>query len=155
MRLFSKEDEAAIIAAIKEVEAETTGEIRVYAEDFCDLIDPVERAYEVFEFLGMEKTEDRNGVLIYLAEKTRLFAIFGDEQIYQKAGGHPFWKKEKDIFGAELKKGDYRNAVLHIIYDIGKALKEHFPLQPGQVRNNELPDEIEYGTATKKHPPFK
>ena len=66
--LFSKEEETQIIAAIQQAERGTSGEIRLYVEDFCMRDFPVERAEEVFQLFGMFNTKARNAVLIYLAE---------------------------------------------------------------------------------------
>lgn len=145
MRLFSIKEEAEIVAAIRLAEQETTGEIRVYVEDFCLEDDPVLRAYEVFEHYQMEKTQYRNGVLIYLAEKSRQFAIFGDEAIHKASGGAIFWHKEKNIMRHDLRLGHYKKAVIHVIEDVGCALKKYFPAPKGWENPNELPDEIIYG----------
>ena len=41
--LFTKEEEARIVQAIRAAERRTSGEIRVFVEDFCDRDHPVAR----------------------------------------------------------------------------------------------------------------
>ena len=84
--LFSKEEEGQILEAIRWAERTTTGEIRLYVEDFCLRDHPVERAAELFQLFGMFNTKHRNGVLVYLAEKSHHFAIWGDAGINMEVG---------------------------------------------------------------------
>jgi uncharacterized membrane protein len=77
---FSAEEQGKLLAAIKEAEKETSGEIRLHVESTCDG-EVLDRAAWVFKKLGMEKTAERNGVLFYLAVQDRKFAIIGDAGI--------------------------------------------------------------------------
>ena len=77
---FTEAEEQKILEAIKSAESNTSGEIRLHIEKHCK-IDPYDRAIEVFEKLGMTKTEQRNGVLVYMALADHKFAILGDEVI--------------------------------------------------------------------------
>ena len=145
MRLFTNEEETTIVNAIRVAEARTTGEIRVYVEDFCMMDDALARAYEVFTAYRMEKTEFRNAVLIYIAQRSRQFAILGDQAMNEKSGGNQFWKREKTRFKTQLKSGHYCDAVVCLVQDVGDVLHTHFPAPVGWVNKNELPDEIIYG----------
>ena len=51
---FTKEEEAAIVAAIQQAESHTSGEIRVHVEKTCK-IDPYEKAAFWFRFTGGAK----------------------------------------------------------------------------------------------------
>ena len=53
--------------AIQEAEKNTSGEVRVFVERKCKYVDPVDRAKEIFFNLKMDKTKDRNAVLLYIA----------------------------------------------------------------------------------------
>ena len=141
--LFSRTEEAGIVAAIRAAELETSGEIRLYVEDFCLAEHPVERAAEVFHVLGMQKTAARNGVLIYLAEKSRHFAIWGDSGIHQIVG-MSFWDAEKRILREHFQKDAMAEGLCAVINSIGARLKEYFPADSDN-NENELPDEIVYG----------
>ena len=65
---FTKEEQHNIVAAIKEAELNTSGEIRVHIENHCKE-EALERAAEVFYDLKMDRTAARNGILFYLAVK--------------------------------------------------------------------------------------
>lgn len=77
---FTSEQQVAIVRAIGEAEHATSGEIRVHIETSCKA-DVLDEAAWLFRKVGMHKTADRNGVLIYLALKDRKFAIIGDTGI--------------------------------------------------------------------------
>jgi uncharacterized membrane protein len=76
---FSSSEKRSIIDAIQQAELRTSGEVRVYIESRCRMVNPVDRAAEVFFGLKMDMTDDRNGVLVYLAMKDHQYAIFADE----------------------------------------------------------------------------
>ena len=92
---FTKEQQAQILASVKEAEMETSGEIRVHIETSFKG-DVLDRAAWVFKKLGMHKTAERNGVLFYLAVKDRKFAIIGDAGINAKVPAG-FWDDDKRI----------------------------------------------------------
>lgn len=132
------------MAAIREAELRTTGEIRVYIEHHCSYMDALDRAVELFAALQMEQTEERNAVLVYMAVKDHQFAIYGDESIYVKAGGPHFWARAAQILQAALRRGDMAGGLVGCINELGNALATHFPYDSG-VQKNELPDEIVFG----------
>lgn len=141
--LFSKEEEARILQAIRAAESGTSGEVRLFIEDFCMRDHPVERAEEVFQMFGMFHTKNRNAVLLYLAEKSRHFAIWGDAGIHQKVG-YQFWEAEKKLLREHLQQDDAVGGVIEVIALIGHRLRAHFP-SDDKDNENELPDEILYG----------
>ncbi len=66
IQFFRSDEEDRIIRAIQEAEKHTSGEIRVHLEKDCRK--PVlDEAVRVFHKLKMDKTELRNGVLIFVA----------------------------------------------------------------------------------------
>ena len=88
---FSEQDQARIVTAISSAEKSTSGEIRLFVESKNPYMNPLERAAEIFFQLKMERTEDRNGVLLYIAIKDRELALFGDEGIHKKVGTQ-YWE---------------------------------------------------------------
>ena len=140
---FTQAEKDAIVAAIQKAEQRTSGEIRIYVESNCELVNPVLRAKEIFYQLQMDRTASRNGVLLYLAMEDHQLAVFGDEGIHQKVG-HAFWLKEVEMMLAGFKDKNFIEAICHIIEDIGEALVTHFPYD-GTTDKNELPDEIVFG----------
>ena len=140
--LFNPADEERIVAAIRAAEKRTSGEIRVFIESKCRFVDPVDRAAEVFFGLKMEQTEDRNGVVFYIAMKDHQLAIFGDEGIH-KIVGTEFWNAEVQKILREFNAANYVDGIIEIVRDIGEALVKHFPYE--QEDKNELPDNIVFG----------
>ncbi len=141
IRLFTTEQEAAVIAAIQEAEAKTSGEVRVHIEKNCRS-DVMKEAVRTFRKLGMHRTAARNGVLIFLAPERREFAIIGDEGI--NAVVPPgFWNEERDLMGSFFREGLMAEGICAAVAGVGEKLKAHFPIADDD--ENELPDEISYG----------
>jgi uncharacterized membrane protein len=140
---FTPAEKDIIVTAIQEAERRTSGEIRIYVESKCEMVNPVLRAREIFFQLKMDQTASRNGVLLYLAMDDHQLAVFGDEGIHQKVG-HEFWQKEVAIMLEEFKQKHFIEGIAHIVEDIGEALVTHFPYD-GTTDKNELPDDIVFG----------
>lgn len=135
---FTKEDEARIVAAVKDAENRTSGEIRVHLENHAK--EPnLQHAQKVFEKVGMTKTELRNGVLFYLAVQDHQFSIIGDKGI-NEVTPDDFWDKIRDTMQEQFKKGDFAEGLVRGIEMAGKALKAYFPVGDDDI--NELPDKI-------------
>jgi uncharacterized membrane protein len=140
---FSTKENERIVAAIKEAEKRTSGEIRIYVESRCRFMNPVDRAAELFYKLKMEKTALRNGVLLYIAIKDRQLAIFGDEGIHKKVGDE-FWNEAVKHILSQFNAAQFCNGIVNIITKVGEALHKYFPYNP-QTDKNELPDDIVFG----------
>jgi len=141
VKFFSKEEEAAVVAAIQRAELATSGEIRVHVEVGADA-PALDVAKRIFNQLGMNKTADRNGVLILLEVDRREFAIIGDEGI-DKFVPADFWESERDLMQRHFRKGEFALGITLAIGQVGEKLKKFFPYQEDDV--NELPDTISYG----------
>ena len=63
-------DDERIVAAIREAEARSRGEIRVHVAE-REVADPRAEAAAVFERLGMADTAERNGVLLFVAPESQ------------------------------------------------------------------------------------
>ena len=137
---FTKEQQAQILASVREAEKETSGEIRVHIEtSFTG--DVLDRAAWVFKKLGMHKTADRNGVLFYLAVNDKKFAIIGDAGINAKVAAG-FWDDISELLKKNFKEGKFTEGLSEGIILAGKQLETHFPHRKNDV--NELPDEISF-----------
>lgn len=132
-------DEVRIAEAIRLAEARTSGEIRVFVSARKKVEPVMERAARRFEKLGMTKTRERNGVLIYLAPETREFAIIGDSGIHEKCG-EGFWSDIAAGLRLKLAAGDFTNSIIEAITAAGDALASHFPRRSDD--RNELPNTI-------------
>jgi uncharacterized membrane protein len=137
---FSKLEHDEIISAIREAESKMCGEIRVFITR-KERHDPVVAAQRRFEKLGMTKTRERNGVLIYVAPRVRKFAIIGDTAIHQKCGD-AFWKEVAHEMTEHFRKGEFTSGIVHGIQRAGALMASHFPRKAGDT--NQLSDEIEH-----------
>lgn len=140
---FSEEEKQQVVAAIKNAEHKTSGEIRVYVENKCSYVDALDRAKEIFFKNGMQQTLQRNAVLVYVALTHKQLAIFGDEGIHQKVGSD-FWQKELKDLSGYFKQDSYAQGIVHVVEQVGNALKNYFPYD-AETDTNELPDDIMFG----------
>src|SRR5210317_1226456 len=104
INFFSKEEKESIKSAVKEAELNTSGEIRVHIDNRCRE-DVMDRAAWWFGKLEMQKTEQRNGVLFYLAVKDNKFAILGDAGI-NAVSPDDYWDVIKEKMLASFKEGE-------------------------------------------------
>ncbi|HET8809590.1 MAG TPA: TPM domain-containing protein [Flavobacteriaceae bacterium] len=138
-KFLNKQDEEAIVDAIREAERKTSGEIRVHIERHTDK-DPFDHAMEVFHQLKMDNTKLQNGVLIYLAIDDRNFVIMGDKGINDVVPTD-FWETTKDLMVSHFKEGNFKQGLIDGILMAGKQLQDHFPWD-SNTDTNELSDQI-------------
>ena len=138
---LTAEEEQEIIAAIREAERNTSGEIRIHIEGSTKL-DPFERAMELFHNLKMDNTKLQNAVLIYLAVQDKTFVIYGDKGINDVVPDR-FWESTKDIMQSHFKKGEFKQGLIDGVLMAGDQLSKHFPWIHTDI--NELPDDISKG----------
>jgi uncharacterized membrane protein len=137
---FTQEEKKQITDAISQAELNTSGEIRLHMEGKCS-IDVLDRAAYIFEKLEMHKTEQRNGVLFYLAVHDHKFAILGDGGINKVVPEH-FWDEIKETMLGYFKEGKFTDGLSKGILMAGEQLKANFPFHKDDV--NELSDEISF-----------
>ena len=140
-KFFTPEQQDDILKAVQNAELNTSGEIRVHIENQCKG-DVLERSAYLFKKLGMIQTEQRNGVLFYLAIEHRKFAVLGDVGI-DAVIPENFWDDVKNIMLENFKMGLFTEGLTKAITLAGIQLKEHFPLQSNDI--NELPDDVSFG----------
>src|SRR5687767_14290172 len=140
---FTADEKQKIIEAIQKAEQRTSGEVRVFIESRCRYVDAIDRAAELFFQLGMNKTNERNGTLVYVAVKDRQAAVFGDEGIHQRVG-QKYWEDEVNKMMVSFQQAHLASGIAQCIADIGQALYQHFPYNR-DTDKNELPDEIVFG----------
>ncbi len=140
-KFFSEIQQQEIIQSIENAELNTSGEIRLHVEDTCK-IDPVKRAIEVFEKLGMHETKLKNGVLFYLAIKDKKIAIIGDKGINEVVPTN-FWDEVRSEIISHFQQKEFSKGICKGIELAGENLKTHFPFQSGDT--NELSNDISFG----------
>ncbi|AUC13774.1 hypothetical protein BTO06_00805 [Tenacibaculum sp. SZ-18] len=138
---LSSEEEQEIVQAITQAERNTSGEIRVHIESTTKLRH-YDRALEVFQKLEMNKTEQQNGVLIYIAVEDHKFVIYGDKGIDAVVPDN-FWDSTKNIIQECFISGKFKEGIVEGILKAGDELKSHFPWNSND--KDELSNEISKG----------
>jgi len=142
MSFFTETEQANLLAAIRDAERDTSGEIRVHVEQTCPLPDPLERGKEVFAALNMQQTAQRNGVLFYLSLDDHKFALLGDSGI-DAVVPPDFWNGTRDAMREYLRAGRLVDGLAEGIRRAGQQLKAYFPYRSDD--RNELPDDLSFG----------
>ena len=126
---FSEQEQQAIKQAIEQAEKGTSGDV-------------LDQAAYIFKTLKMHETEQRNGVLIYLAVKNRQFAIIGDAGINARVP-EGFWDQIKENMTEHFRNNRFADGLIQGIRQTGEKLVEFFPYLKNDT--NELSDEISFG----------
>lgn len=140
-KFLTAEQQNSVVEAVRLAEKGTSGEIRIHIDSVCNG-SPVQRAQELFHALGMKRTELRNGVLIYLACESKVFAIIGDKGINDKVPEN-FWEDVIAAMTVEFRAGRFAEGLSVAALMAGEKLRTFFPYQEDDV--NEQPDDISFG----------
>jgi len=114
-----------VVAAIRDAEARTKGEIRVVVARH-KTSDPVSAAQVYFKKFGMAKAQDRNGILIFVAPRSRNFAVVGDTGIHEKSGDAA-WASIATAMGERFRSGEFTDGIVHGVERAGELLAQTFP----------------------------
>jgi len=142
-QLFSKEDLSSIATAIGEAEKTTAGEIRVSIRQrrkWREKKNTLEQiARQEFHLLGMTKTKDRTGILIFLLLEDKKFFILADEGIHSKVEDGT-WTAIADKMSAHFAQKNFQLGILHGVHSVGTELSKFFPRKSDDT--NELPNDV-------------
>jgi uncharacterized membrane protein len=141
-RLLHPREQRDILTAIRAAELRTSSELKVHVEARCPAPDPYTRAVMLFEKLGLHRTVERNGVLIYVAIHDRRFTIIGDSGIGEPPGTE-FWAEPMRPLSIALRRAAPGEGIVAAIRVLGERLAKRFPAQPGN------PDEIDNEISTE------
>lgn len=137
-KMLGPEDKQRIVEAIQKAETHTSGEIRVHI-DRLGSKNPYHKATKVFERLGMTKTQERNGVLIFICFSKKQIVVLGDQGINEKVP-EGFWNDIYTQLAYDFKQGEFAKGISEAVLSIGKKLSDFFPFQ--ETDKNELDNEI-------------
>ena len=90
---------------------------------------------------GLQKTEGRTGGLIFAAEAERYVEIIADGGINAKAT-QDVWDAAVASLIAAIKDGRAGDGFVAAIEQCGAVLAQHFPVAPGSISPDELPDRL-------------
>jgi uncharacterized membrane protein len=135
-RLVQGVDVHAVELAVRAAERLTSCEIRVAIPrlSWGDIHRSAERA---FTALRMDRTRERNGLLLYVAPRRRRFAVVGDVGIHARVTP-TFWAEIAQRLTAALRDGELTTGLNQTIAELGALLAPLFPIGPADI--NELPD---------------
>jgi uncharacterized membrane protein len=141
--MFSKEDLAAIASAVGEAEKTTAGEIRVSIRQKRKWREKKrtieELARQEFHLLGMTKTQDRTGILIFLLLEDKKFFILADDGIHAKVEDGT-WDKIAKEMSNHFSQKNFRLGIIHGVTAVGIELAKFFPRKSDDT--NELPNDV-------------
>lgn len=127
--------------AVRRAEERTSGEIRVHLDDTI-VDDVLDHAAFIFEELGMHRTQDRNGVLIYVSVAERRAAVIGDSGINAKLPDG-YWNETLGVILEQFKADRYCEGLCMGVERLGEQLRAHFPRMNDD--RNELSDDVSIG----------
>jgi uncharacterized membrane protein len=129
-RYFDRQDQHAITQAVTRAEQGHIGEIQVVIEGHI----PAHQAYsqntyaraqQLFAELGVWDTEHNSGVLLYLNLCERSVEIVIDRGI-KKLTEQQVWQEICESMLIALKQGQYRDAVVNGVLEIGAVLGKFY-----------------------------
>lgn len=150
MRLVHGIDVDQVEAAVRAAERSTSGEIRVALARFYFWGDVRRAAEHAFRRLHMERTRERNGVLVFVAPRRRTLAIIGDSGVHQKVGD-AYWRGLVSLTIEAFRVGELTPGVVHAVEALGHTLSALFPAVPG-LDDNQLPDSVPIGPERSGRP---
>lgn len=136
---LTPEDEAALLAEIRNQEARTSAEIRVCIT--YKFIWRHERyAWRVFEKAGMRNTRQRNGALIVMMPMMRKVVILGDSALNALVPAG-YWQDAVAAMVHQMHEAGPLDALREGLRRLGDTLASAWP-RDGAGDVNELSDEI-------------
>jgi len=132
-------DQKAITEAIGRTESACSGEVRVHIQRKSWSSDIRNVAERTFERLGMTKTAERNGILLFICSEEHKFVILGDKGINEKVGPG-FWDEIAAKLTERFKHGDFTAGIIEAVEQVGPSLSCHYPRIATDA--NELSNEI-------------
>ncbi len=130
---------ARVVQAIEEAEEITSAEIRVHYTVCGGRTPLLVEAEKTFNSLKMNKTEHRNGVLIFLRLRKKEIAVIGDIGIHEHVGTE-FWEAVKEEIIQTIKENNITDGITNGVHLVGKQLAKYFP--PTDENPNELSNEV-------------
>lgn len=98
-----------------------------------------EQSIQEFYALGLQDTDDRTGVLLFVSLFERRVIILGDDGIDAKIDAK-HWEGVRNAVLDGVKQGQLQQGLQKAVQDLGRVLHEHFPVTGNNP--NELPDHV-------------
>jgi len=139
---LSDDDLLRISNKIKKEEKSTAGEICVSIKEKKPIFSfsSLENlAKEEFYKLGVDKTRDKTGILIFILLEKKQFYILADKGINEIVPKNT-WDDIKEKMQLMFRQGNFCKGILNGIDEVAALLTKHFPIKPNDV--NELSNQV-------------
>ena len=110
--------------AIQTAEAGTSARLVVYVSH-ATVTDPLIEAHRVFRKLHLESGHEKAGLLLFVAPKSRKFAVLGGTALHAKLG-QAWWHRMADLIGGHFKQDRFTEGLLAAIAEADEAFHAHF-----------------------------
>ncbi|HRE91427.1 MAG TPA: TPM domain-containing protein [Myxococcota bacterium] len=138
-RYLTRAQAHKVKAAIGAAERGHRGEIQVFLEGRFPGDGPLSRARQLFFELGLDRTREGTGVLLYAAIDDRRSAIWAGPGLYA-ATAPDFWLEVTRLMAQGFGSGDVAGGLERALAAIGRLLTE---VAPGEdTHGNELRDQV-------------
>ena len=142
---FSEDELKDIQSAADVVERNTVGEIVLSFRNKKSLLEKLysnhELAMKDFNRLGVHKTKERTGVLVFLIFEEKYFDIIADEGLFVKIPDDT-WNNMEEKLKEEFRNKNYSAGIIALINEMGEVLSREFPTRAGADNDDEIQNEI-------------
>ncbi len=142
---FSEDELKEIQQAADAVERNTVGEIVLSFRNKKSLLEKLysnhELAMKDFDKLGVYKTKEHTGILVFLIFEEKYFDIIADEGIFKKIPDKT-WNKMEEKLKEEFGNKNYSTGILALINEMGEVLSQEFPTRAGADNDDKIENEI-------------
>lgn len=132
MSLLTQNETIKLQAKISALEKLTSAEFKII---FCKhaWTGIQRKAEKLFNKCGLNKTHERNTVLLLIVEKDRELLIYGDEGIHRESSTE-HWPAVRDAILDDFRRGDFYSGLSTGIEMVAENLMQCFPAD-GSKRN--------------------
>ncbi|HEY9167384.1 MAG TPA: TPM domain-containing protein [Candidatus Kryptonia bacterium] len=142
-RIISRQELTNLSAQIAEIEKNTSAEIRVVVRHRKHWSERKLTARQVaereFVLLGMSKTDNRSGILVFILVSERQFELLADSGVV-KVLPDEYWTSVAQKLSEHFSKSNFYHGLTMSLSEIGTILKDKLPAAGG--KSNELPNDI-------------
>lgn len=142
-KILTKEELRSLSDQIGEIEHKTSAEIRIavrhkkhWSERKLSARQVAERE---FGTLGMAKTKDRTGILVFILLNERKFELLADRGIIAVLP-EVFWAHAAEKLSEHFSKSNFFHGLKTALAEIGEVLESKLP--PTVEAKNELPNDV-------------
>ncbi len=133
--VFTLDEEARIVRAVGNAERESRGEVRLCVERRCPVKDPLVRAKALYRIHGLDRTEGDTGVLLYVATRSRVAAVYGGGGVHDEDAP---WTGVTDAVAKGAAAGAMVDGLCEALGVIGEHLRARVP--GDDTAGDELPN---------------